>query len=92
MSFRRSNEEERDGRGMLHVRRGREVHTGLWWADQEKRRHFKGLGINRRKMLKRTLNIELNLEWIDLAHERDKWQAAVDTVTNLGFHKLLGIS
>jgi hypothetical protein len=43
-------------------------------------------------MLKWTLKIELDLEWIDLAHERDKWRAAVDTVINLGFYKLLGIS
>jgi hypothetical protein len=77
---------------MLHARGRREVHTGLWWGDLEKRSHFKGLGINGRKILKRTLKIELSSEWIDLAHKRDKWRAAVDTITNLGLHKLLGIS
>ena len=92
MFFRRSNEEEYDGWGMWHVWGRREVHIGLWWGDLRERRHFKGLGINGRKILKWALKLELDLEWIDLAHERDKWRAAVDTVINLGFHKLLGIS
>jgi hypothetical protein len=38
------------------------------------------------------LKLELNFERNNLAQERDKWRAAVDTVINLGFHKLLGIS
>lgn len=61
-------------------------------VDLKERRHFKDLGINGWKMLKWTLKIELDLEWTELAHERDKWLAVVDTVINLGFHKLLGIS
>jgi hypothetical protein len=56
---------------MWHVQGRRELHKGLWWGDLKKRRHFKGLGINGRKMLKWTLKIKLDLEWIDLARERD---------------------
>jgi hypothetical protein len=31
------------------------------------------------------------VDWIDLAQDREKWQAVVDTVTNLRFHKIPGI-
>ena len=75
---------------MWHVWGRREFHTGLWWGNLKERHHFKGLGINGFKMLKWTLKIELDLEWTELAHERDKCLAAVDTVINLGFHKFLG--
>jgi hypothetical protein len=29
------------------------------------------------------------MDWIDLAPSRDKWRALVNTVMNLGFHKML---
>jgi hypothetical protein len=32
------------------------------------------------------------IHWIDLAQDRDRWRAAVNTVMNLGFHKIRGIS
>ena len=31
------------------------------------------------------------VDWIDLAHDRDKWRAVVNTVMN-GFRKIRGIS
>jgi hypothetical protein len=32
------------------------------------------------------------MNWIDLAQDRDQWRALMNTVMNLGFHKMLGSS
>jgi len=32
------------------------------------------------------------MDWIDLVQDRDRWQALVDMVMNLRFHKMPGIS
>jgi hypothetical protein len=32
------------------------------------------------------------MDWIDVAQDRDQWRALVNTVMNLRFHKMLGIS
>jgi hypothetical protein len=32
------------------------------------------------------------IEWIDLALDRDRWQALVNAVMNFGFHKMWGVS
>jgi hypothetical protein len=31
-----------------------------------------------------------DIDWIDLADDRDQWRVLVNTVINLGFHKMLG--
>jgi hypothetical protein len=32
------------------------------------------------------------MDWIDLSRYRDQWRALVNTVVNLGFHKIVGSS
>jgi hypothetical protein len=32
------------------------------------------------------------MDWLDLAHDREQWRAPMNTVVNLGFHKILGSS
>jgi len=31
-------------------------------------------------------------DWINLAQDREKWQARINMITKLGFHKMQGIS
>jgi hypothetical protein len=53
------------------------------------------LGRSRRRWLD---NIKMDIgdigwdgvDWIDMAQDRDQWRALVNTVLNLGFHKMLG--
>jgi hypothetical protein len=33
---------------------------------------------------------EDGMNWIDLAQDRDQWRVLVNTVMNLGIHKMLG--
>jgi hypothetical protein len=33
-----------------------------------------------------------NMDWIDLAQDRDQWKDLVNTAMYLGFHKILGSS
>ena len=39
----------------------REFHIGFWWGDLKKRRHFKGLGINGGKNVKRDIKNRIGL-------------------------------
>jgi hypothetical protein len=61
------------------------VHAGLWCTDLRKIYHLEYLGINNRIILKWTFQ-EVGwggMDWIDLAQERDKWRALVNSVMNL---------
>jgi hypothetical protein len=56
----------------------------FWWGDLRERDQFKGPGANGRITLKRIFKKrDENMDWIDLAHDRDKWQALVNAVMNL---------
>jgi hypothetical protein len=33
-----------------------------------------------------------NIDWIDVAEDRDRWSAVVNAVMNFGFYKMRGIS
>jgi hypothetical protein len=63
----------------------RKMNIGYWWENQEEERL---LGRPRRRWVD---NIKMDLreigwdgmDWIDLAQDRDRWKALVNTVVNL---------
>jgi hypothetical protein len=62
------------------------VHTGFWWGKPEGKRHLEDLGIDGRIILKwifKKWDGE-GMDWIDLAQDRERWQALVNVVMNLG--------
>jgi hypothetical protein len=56
------------------------MHIGYWWESQKERNHCRWVD-----------NIEMDLreitsddvDWIDLAEDRDQWRALVNTAMNL---------
>ena len=78
---------------MAHMGEGRGVHKVLVWKPEGKR----PLGRPRRRWED---NIKMNLQvvgggcgdWMELAQNRDRWQALVSTVMNLQVPKMRGIS
>jgi hypothetical protein len=60
------------------------LHTGFYWGDMRERDHLKDLGIDRRIILKRSLEKrEGGMDWIDLAEGRNRWQVLANAVMNL---------
>jgi hypothetical protein len=70
---------------MWHAREKREKHTWFWWKSPKKRDHSQNQGVDGR------IGIRMDLwdigwgcvEWIQLAQDRDRWLALVNTVLNL---------
>jgi hypothetical protein len=63
------------------------MHIGYWWESQMERDHREDQDVGGRWVV----NIKINLreigwdgvDWIDMAQDRDKWRALVNTVLNL---------
>jgi len=61
------------------------VHTGFWWGNLRERDHLENPGTDGMIILKRIFrkcDVEV-MDWIDLAHDRDRWRALVIAVMNL---------
>ena len=60
------------------------MHTGFWWGNLKERDHLKDPGIEGRIILRWILRkCEGDVDWIDLAQDRDRLQALVYVVMNL---------
>jgi hypothetical protein len=60
------------------------VHTGFWWEDLREGDHLGDTGIDEKIILKRIFkNWDGGMDWIELAQDRDRWRALVNSVMNL---------
>ena len=64
---------------------GGEMHRGFWWGNRRKRDHLEDPGIDG-KILRWIFwkwDGGGGIEWLNLAQDRDRWQALVNAVMNL---------
>jgi hypothetical protein len=54
--------------------------TGFWRGNLKEIDVSEDLGVDEKIILKWNLN---RVDWVDLAHGREKWQAVVNTVMNI---------
>jgi hypothetical protein len=60
------------------------VHIGFWCGNLGGRDDLEALGIDGRMTLKWIFKKwEGGMDWIDMAQDRDRWQAVVNAVMNL---------
>jgi hypothetical protein len=67
----------RIGRGKMHI--------GYWWESQKERDHWEDQGVGGWTILK-WISEEIGwdvMDWIDLAQDRDRWRALMNTTVNL---------
>ena len=71
------------------------MRTGFWWRNLRERGNLEDLGVDGKIILK-----WIFLKWageggmcrIDVAQDKDRWQALVNAVMNFRVHKMRGIS
>jgi hypothetical protein len=51
------------------------MHIGYWWESQKERDHWEDQDVGVWTILK-----WIKMDWIDLAQDRDRWRALVNTV------------
>jgi hypothetical protein len=60
------------------------VNTGIWWRDLREGDHLRNPGVDGRIILKWIFKKwDGDMDWIELAQDRDRWRALVNVVMNL---------
>ena len=64
---------------------GRSAYTGFWWGNLREIDHFGYPGVDGRIILQIDLQEVggAGMDWIEVAHDRDRWRAPVNAVMNL---------
>jgi len=75
----------RAGQGMWLIWGKGEMLTGFWWGNLKERDHFEELGVTQRIILEWILKKVgwEDMDWINLAQNRNKWFAVLNTVVKL---------
>jgi len=59
-----------------------EIYTGFWYGNLRERNHLGDPGVDGRIIL-RCIFRKWDVDWIELAQDRDRWRELVSTVMNL---------
>jgi hypothetical protein len=60
------------------------VHKGFWWGNQRERVHLEDPAVDGRIILKWIFRKwDKVVDWIDLAHDGDRWPNIVNAAVNL---------
>jgi hypothetical protein len=60
------------------------MHIGYWWENQKEKGHWKDQDVGGLTILKWILEREWDdVDWGDVAQDRDQWRALVNTVMKL---------
>jgi hypothetical protein len=59
------------------------VHTGFWWGELREGDHLGDRDVDGRIILKWIKKWAGDMDWIELAQDRDRWRALVNAVMNL---------
>jgi len=59
-----------------------EAYTGFWWGNLSESDHLGDKGVDGRIILRRIFR-KWDIDWIELAQDRERWRTLVNAVMNL---------
>ena len=66
------------------------MYTGFWWGNLRERDQLEGPSVDRRIILRWIFRKwDVDLDWTDLAQDRDRWRVLANAVMPFEFHEML---